>query len=168
MTSLTLRPLPITAERFAPFGDVIQASSAAAHAMNDARFERFDDLAKVDVEQDGDAHVAISIARSKTPTTLPYRFDLVERHPLGSQAFVPLTPFSFIVVVAPAGESVDAADLHAFVTNGTQGVNYHKGTWHMPLIALEARQSFLVIDRAPGRNNCEELVLGESIVLEAP
>jgi len=166
MSGVTLRPVPITAERFAPYGDVIHAAPAAVQAMNDARFERFDDLAKVDIEQAGGGRLAISIARSKTPTALPHRFDMVERHPLGSQAFIPLAPFSFVVVVAPAGESVDIADLRAFVTNGSQGINYHKGVWHMPLIATEGGQAFLVIDRVPGENNCEQVVFGESIVLE--
>jgi len=166
MSGVTLRPVPITAERFAPYGDVIHAAPAAVQAMNDARFERFDDLAKVDIEQAGGGRLAISIARSKTPTALPHRFDMVERHPLGSQAFIPLAPFSFVVVVAPAGESVDIADLRAFVTNGSQGINYHKGVWHMPLIATEDGQAFLVIDRVPGENNCEQVVFGESIVLE--
>jgi len=137
MSGINLRPVPITTERFAPYGDVIHAAPAAVQAMNDARFERFDD-------------------------------DMVERHPLGSQAFIPLAPFSFVVVVAPAGESVDIADLRAFVTNGSQGINYHKGVWHMPLIATEGGQAFLVIDRVPGENNCEQVVLGESIVLEVP
>ena len=83
MGGVTLRPVPISTERFAPYGDVIHAAPAAVQAMNDARFERFDDLAKVDVDQADGGRVAISIARSKTPTTLPHRFDMVERHPLG-------------------------------------------------------------------------------------
>jgi ureidoglycolate lyase len=168
MSGVTLRPVPITTERFAPYGDVIHAAPATMQAMNDARFERFDDLARVDVDETEGGRVAISIARSKTPTTLPHRFDMVERHPLGSQAFIPLAPFSFVVVVAPAGESVDIGDLRAFVTNGSQGINYHKGVWHMPLIATEGRQTFLVIDRVPGENNCEQVVFGESVVLEVP
>ena len=162
-----IRPVPITAERFARYGDVIQASSAAKTAMNDARFERFHDLANIDVEAAG-GRAAISIARCKTPTTFPHRFDMVERHPHGSQAFIPLAPFSFIVVVAPAGEAIDAADLCAFVTNGTQGINYHKGVWHIPMIAMEAGQEFLIVDRAPSENNCEEFVLGDPLTLEAP
>ena len=166
MSSVILRPVPITAERFAEYGDLIHTAPAAVQAMNDARFERFDDLAKVDVDQGDGGRVAISIARSKAPTTLPHRFDTVERHPLGSQAFIPLAPFSFIVVVAPAGESVDVSDLCAFVTNGSQGINYHKGVWHMPLIATDEGQAFLVIDRVPGENNCEQVVLGESVMLE--
>ena len=166
MSDVVLRPVPITAERFAPYGDVIHAAPATIQAMNDARFERFDDLARVDVDQADDGRVAISIARSKTPTTLPHRFDMVERHPLGSQAFIPLAPFSFVVVVAPAGESVDIDDLRAFVTNGSQGINYHKGVWHMPLIATEGEQAFLIVDRVPAANNCEQVVLSESVMLE--
>lgn len=168
MSGVTLRPQPISAEAFAAYGDVITTSADALQAMNSARFERFNDLAQIDIDQNGDGHVSISVARSKTPTTFPHRFDLVERHPLGSQAFVPLARFSFIVVVAPPGESVEPEDLRAFVTNGSQGVNYHRGVWHMPLIATEGGQSFLVVDRAPGHDNCEERVLGEAILLEAP
>lgn len=167
MSNVTLRPQPITSEAFAPYGDVINAAQASANAMNEARFERFDDLAKVDVDQNAGGHVAISIARSNTPTQLPYRFDMIERHPLGSQAFIPLLQFSFIVVVAPPLESIEAGDLRAFVTDGSQGINYHRGVWHMPLISLESGQNFLIVDRAPGMNNCEELVLRESVLLEA-
>jgi ureidoglycolate lyase len=93
---------------------------------------------------------------------------MVERHPHGSQAFIPLAPFSFIVVVAPAGEAVNATDLRAFVTNGTQGVNYHKGVWHMPMIAMEAGQEFLIVDRLPAKDNCEEFIFGDPLILEAP
>ena len=167
MTEAAIKPVPITAERFAPYGDVIHASTAAKAAMNEARFERFHDLANIDVDGAG-GRVAISIARCKTPAKFPHRFDLVERHPHGSQAFIPLAPFSFIVVVAPAGEAVEAADLCAFVTNGTQGVNYHKGVWHMPMIAIEAGQEFLIVDRAPASDNCEEFILGNPLTLEAP
>lgn len=168
MADRVLKPLPITAERFAPFGDVIATLPEKRAAMNEARFERFDDLAAIDVDLGGDGHVAISIAKSRVATVLPYRFDMVERHPLGSQAFIPRTPFSFIVVVGPQGASVEADDLQAFVTNGTQGINYHRGTWHMPLIALQADKEFLIIDRCGSATNCETLVLADAIVLETP
>lgn len=166
MSDKILKPLPLTAERFAPFGDVIETSATSTQGMNDARFERFDDLADINVDSGKGGHIAISIARSKTPTVFPHRFDMVERHPLGSQAFIPLTPFSFTVVVAPAGESVDVDDLQAFVTNGRQGINYHRGTWHMPLISTEEGQRFLIIDRAPGDDNCEEVILDQAVVLD--
>lgn len=167
MNEAEIKPVPITAERFAPYGDVIQASAAARQSMNDARFERFHDLAKIDV-LDAGGRAAISIARCRIPARFPYRIDMMERHPYGSQAFIPLTPFAFIVVVAPAGESVDGADLRAFVTNGRQGINYHKGVWHMPMIATKAEQEFLIIDRAPAGNNCEEVILDHPLMLEEP
>jgi ureidoglycolate lyase len=167
MNESVIKPVPITSERFAPYGDVIHASQATKTTMNDARFERFNDLGAIDVGAAG-GRAAVSIARCKTPATFPYRVDMVERHPHGSQAFIPLTPFSFVVVVAPAGEAVNAEDLRAFVTNGTQGVNYHKGVWHMPMIAMEAGQEFLIVDRAPREDNCEEFVLGNPLMLEAP
>jgi len=162
-----LKPLPLTAERFAPYGDVIETSTTSTQGMNDARFERFDDMADINIDTEHGGHVAISIARSKTPTRFPHRFDVVERHPLGSQAFIPLAPFSFTIVVAPAGESVDIDDLQAFVTNGKQGINYHRGTWHMPLISTGEGQRFLIVDRAPGDGNCETVILDRAVILEA-
>lgn len=167
MSAIIIRPVPITTERFAPYGDVIQASAAARAAMNDARFERFHDLANIDVGSAG-GRAAISIARCKTAAVFPHRFDMVERHPHGSQAFIPLAPFPFVVVVAPASDAVDATDLCAFVTNGRQGINYHKGVWHMPLIAMAPGQEFLIVDRAPSKDNCEEFILGNPLTLEAP
>ena len=160
---ITLRPKPLTRERFSPYGDVIEAADIERAAMNAARFERFDDLCSVDMGADG--RVAVSIARCRAATSLPYRIDMVERHPLGSQAFVPLSGATMIVVVAPPRESVEAADLEAFVTNGRQGINYGRGTWHMPLIAFASGQEFLVIDRATDQPNCDEHVLDEPVML---
>jgi ureidoglycolate lyase len=164
--AISLRPEPLTAERFARYGDVIEAGADKSAAMNAARFQRFDDLCKVETDEGG--NVAISVARCRTPTTLPLRLDVVERHPLGSQAFVPLQRCRVVVVVAPPGESVDASDLRAFVTNGRQGFNYHRGTWHMPLIAFEAGQEFLIVDRGGSDANCEEYSLDDVVMLEAP
>ena len=161
--TITLQPKPLTRDRFAPYGDVIESAEADRAAMNAARFERFDDLCNVDMRDGG--RVAVSIARCRVATSLPYRIDMVERHPLGSQAFVPLTPARMVVVVAPPEESVDALDLRAFVTNGRQGINYHRGTWHMPLIAFDPGQEFLIIDRAAGQPNCDEHVLDEPVML---
>jgi len=161
--TITLVPKPLTSERFAPFGDVIESVVDRTAAMNAERFERFDDLCKLDMADDG--RVAVSIARCRVATALPYRLDMVERHPLGSQAFVPLGPSRMIVVVAPPEESVEASDLCAFVTNGRQGINYHLGTWHMPLIAFETGQEFLIIDRAADQPNCDMHSLDEPVML---
>ena len=161
--TITLVPKPLTSERFAPYGDVIESVVDRTAAMNAARFERFDDLCAIDMKDQG--RVAVSIARCRAATALPYRVDMVERHPLGSQAFVPLDPSRMIVVVAVAEESVEAEDLRAFISNGRQGINYHRGTWHMPLIAFEAGQEFLIIDRAGDVPNCEQHSLDEAVVL---
>jgi len=160
---ITLTPVPLTSERFAPYGDVIGASAEQSDAMNADRFERFDDLCGIDIADGG--HVSVSIARCRAATSLPYRLDMVERHPLGSQAFVPLSPCRMLVVVAPPGESVEAEDLRAFVSNGRQGINYRLGTWHMPLIAFKAGQQFLIIDRGGNEPNCEMHDLEEPITL---
>jgi ureidoglycolate lyase len=45
--------------------------------------------------------------------------------------------------------------VRAFITNGRQGINYQRGTWHHPLIALGAQSEFLIVDRA-GQANCDE------------
>jgi ureidoglycolate lyase len=161
--TITLVPKPLTSERFAPFGDVIESVVDRTAAMNAERFERFDDLCRLDMSDDG--RVAVSIARCRVATALPYRLDMVERHPLGSQAFVPLGPSRMIVVVAPPEESVEASDLCAFVTNGRQGINYLRGTWHMPLIAFESGQEFLIIDRAADQPNCDMHSFDEPVML---
>ena len=164
MSGLSLSAVPITAERFAPYGDLIYASADSRAAMNDGHFERFSKLARVDA--DG-RHASISIARCRVATGLPYRFDLVERHPLGSQAFIPMSHFKFFVVVAPAAESVEPEDLTAFVTNGTQGINYRKGVWHMPMIALETGQEFLIVDCGADGDNCDEHYFSDPLTLLA-
>ena len=164
--AISLAPLPLTSERFAPYGDVIEASRGVPAAMNEARFERFDSLCDVDVANSG--RISVSVARCRAPTALPLRIDKLERHPLGSQAFVPLQSCEMLIVVAPAGESVDVAGLRAFVTRPRQGFNYRRGTWHMPLIGFATGHEFLVIDRAGTEPNCEEFVLDDIVLLEAP
>ena len=162
MNARTLTPVPLTRERFAPYGEVIETAEVRAAAMNDVRFERFDDLCNVDV---GDGRVSVSIATARSASSLPYRIDMVERHPLGTQAFIPLSPCRMIVVVAPPEEGVAPDDLRAFVTNGRQGINYRRGTWHMPLIAFDEGQEFLIIDRASDGPNCDEHDLEEPVLL---
>ena len=159
---ITLKPEPLTAEAFAAYGDVVESSQQQVEAMNAESFERFDDLCSVEAN---DGRVAISIARCRSVTTLPHRFEMIERHPHGSQSFVPLTPCRMLVVVAPAGEPAAAADLRAFVSNGRQGINYHRGTWHMPLIAFDAGQEFLSIDRVGESPNCDLHYLDQAVTL---
>ena len=142
---------PLTREAFAPWGEVIAPGGAAQdYAVNEGTAVRFDALAKVEALEPG--RVVISIFRAR-PRTMPFEVAMLERHPLGSQAFVPLHPgLRYIVVVSddPAGTP------HAFLATGGQGVNYRRGTWHHPLIALDHGGDFLVVDRAGEGGNCEE------------
>jgi ureidoglycolate lyase len=87
---------------------------------------------------------------------MPETVTFVERHPQGSQAFIPMDDTPFLVVVAPAGEQVDQADMRAFITNGRQGINYHLGTWHHVLLTPFAAMRFICVDRAGRGNNCDE------------
>jgi len=164
---IRLRPAPLTRELFAPFGDVIETAGNPHVTINDGYAERYSDLASVDVgEQGGRLRVNIFHA---LPRTLPMPIRMVERHPLSSQAFVAMGTRPFLVVVAAPGTAPLAGDLHAFVTNGRQGVNYARGAWHHPLIAFGAPDEFLVIDRGGPGENCDEIFFGEGeIILEAP
>jgi len=164
---LRLRPAPLSRGLFAPYGDVIESEGNPHYTINDGYAERFSDLAAVDVgAQDGQIRVNIFQA---LPRVLPLPIRMVERHPLSSQAFVGMSGRPFLVVVAAPGTAPSAGDLHAFVTNGRQGVNYARGTWHHPLIAFGAPGEFLVIDRGGPGENCDEVFFGEGeITLEAP
>jgi len=157
MDTVTLVPEVLTREAFAPFGDVIEASDAARHfTINGGNTERYHDLAGIDPGPDGKAIVSIfrGLARA-----LPFRVAMMERHPLGSQAFVPMSGRHYLVVVAPAGPAPAAADLRLFVARGDQGVNYARGVWHHPLMALDETSDFLVIDRSGEGPNCDEVVI---------
>ena len=151
-----LAPVPLTAEAFAPYGDVIEASDRAEQlAINYGQTNRFHDLTGVDVADEG-GHAIVSIFRGK-PLDPPV-LKIVERHPLGSQAFVPLSGRPYLVAVAPPGD-FDPARLVVFLAHSGQGVNYAKGTWHHYLLPLEAESDFLVIDREGPGENLDELDL---------
>lgn len=152
--SATLPIEPLTRAAFAPFGDVIEADGAHRFEINNGSTTRFHDLARVDVEAE-DGHTLVNIFRAR-PLPLPLTVAMVEKHPLGSQAFVPLEAAPFLVVVAPPGDAVSPDDLRAFLACGGQGVNYAPGVWHHPVIALDRETDFLVIDRGgPGDNLAE-------------
>jgi ureidoglycolate lyase len=153
-----MTPEPLTAEAFAPFGRVIQACDAAVKLdINQGHATRFDRLAELDVA-DEDGAGAISLFRARPLEELVLR--QFERHPLGSQSFVPLSGGPYLVAVAPAGD-FDAAAVRLFRAEGNQGVHYRKGVWHHFLLVLE-ESDFLVIDRAGPGDNCDEVALSPS------
>jgi ureidoglycolate lyase len=154
-----LTPEPLTAEAFAPFGRVIEASDAAENLdINQGHAIRYDRLAELDVADEGGAG-AISLFRAR-PLAEPV-LRVFERHPLGSQTFMPLSGRPYLVAVAPAGD-FDPARIRLFRAEGHQGVHYRKGTWHHFLLVLEPDTDFLVIDRAGPGANCEEVELAPS------
>jgi len=161
-------PKQLTAEAFTAFGDVIEASSQANNfAINDGFTQRYHDLAKVDVagadDDNNKGHALINIFRS-TPLTQPIAIKMMERHPHGSQAFIPLGENPYLVVVAPAGE-FELGKIEVFLASSKQGVNYHKGTWHHFCLALNSESDFLVVDRGGNGDNCDVLELDGSLVI---
>lgn len=156
MKDLRLHAEPLTRAAFAPYGDVIDARGVDGVEINDGAAHRFDDFATIDVASEGGRpRLALFRVSAVAP---PLLLRLVERHPLGTQAFVPLAGQRFVVVVAAPGlapEALAPSAFRAFVTDGSQGTNYHRGTWHHPLLALDGGE-FLVLDRGgPGRNGEE-------------
>ena len=153
MHTITLQPL--TSENFAPFGDVIACQGNDYFHINDAHTERYHAL--VTTEIIGDAKAGISIFRNIQSTNIPFKISMLERHPHGSQAFIPMQGQKFLVVVAPNlnADQPDISNLQAFITNGSQGVNYRAGTWHHPLLTLESPSDFAVVDRIGAGNNCD-------------
>lgn len=148
---------PLSREAFAPFGDVIEASEAAQHfTINAGNTERYHNLANIEPGPDG--RVIVSIFRG-LPRQLPFRVAMMERHPLASQAFIPLSGRPYLVVVAPAGDPPGVSDLRVFLARADQGVNYANGVWHHPLLALGDTCDFLVVDRSGPGHNCDEVVL---------
>lgn len=154
---------PLTADAFAPFGDVIDVRTSDSFAINSGLTQRHHDLAKVETLGEN-AHTLISIFVSQ-PISTPLELAFLERHPQGSQAFMPLHEERFIVVVAPPGDTINPDDVRAFVTDGRQGVNYGVGVWHAIQSVLEREGEFLVVDRGGDGNNCDEHPLDLRITL---
>ncbi|NEY90689.1 ureidoglycolate lyase [Tabrizicola oligotrophica] len=150
-------PLPLTAAAFAAFGDVLEAAGDF-RLINDGMCQRHHDRARLDFGPDGRAGISVFNA---TPRALPYVFDLVERHPEGSQAFLPLSQHPFLVIVAPDADGRPGTP-QTFLTNGAQGINLHRGTWHGVLTPLQAPGLFAVVDRIGTTANLEEYRYAQS------
>ena len=138
---------PLTRNAFAPFGDVLEATGEPDKVINAGLCGRFHDLARLDFTGTN-ARAGISLFRSKA-RSLPYTLDMMERHPRGSQAFLPMSP-------GQPGTPL------AFLTSPGQGVNYHRNTWHGVLTPLVDNALFAVVDRIGEGENLEEFVFGEA------
>lgn len=152
LITLTVRELKTST--FAPYGEVIETTGAKSFPINQGTTERFNDLAEVDVA-DQSGRPIISIFRGRA-FSLPIPIKMMERHPLGSQAFIPISPYPWLVVVASAQDDGSPGVPEAFLAASHQGVSYRKGVWHHPLLALHKTSDFLVVDRDGEGDNLEE------------
>lgn len=160
---ITIRVQPLTAEAFAPFGEVIDTAGAPDKLINQGLCGRFHDRATLDFIDGGTAGVSLFQAELRR---LPHLLDMMERHPLGSQAFLPMSMDGFLVVVAPDEGGRPGAPL-AFRTAPGQGVNYRRNTWHGVLTPLSGSGLFAVIDRIGEGDNLQEHWFDEPCMIEA-
>ena len=152
---------PLTAAAFASFGDVLEAAGTPDRIINEGLCERFNDKARLDFGPDGRAGISIFHAE---PRSLPLTLALVERHPEGSQAFVPMSADPFLVIVATDAQG-EPVNVRAFRTASGQGVNILRNTWHGVLTPLAEPGLFTVIDRIGSTPNLEEHRLVAPLVI---
>ena len=161
--SRTIHTEPLTPRAFAPFGDVLDTQGAPDKIINQGLCVRFHDRARLDFGSGGRAGISLFKAEQRA---LPYRLDHVERHPEGSQTFVPMSLAAFLVIVASDAGGAPGAP-RAFLTAPGQAINFHRGTWHGVLTPLTAPGLFAVIDRIGDTPNLEEFWFKTPYVIEA-
>jgi ureidoglycolate lyase len=150
MTNLIIKPKLISKENFKKFGDMITTSGIKPLEINDGYAKRFDGIANLNTKKD-DGESTISIF-SALKRSFPMKVDMMEKHPLGSQAFIPMKETVFLAFVAPEGDEPDLNKIESFIIPNGIGVNYNAGVWHFPLIATED-MNFLVVDRLGDGDN---------------
>ena len=139
-----IKPIKITRTNFAVYGDLISSNDVKPMNINAGYAKRFDNLANIETSKDkGDTIVSIFSALKRT---FPMKIDMMEKHPLGSQAFIPIKETTFLSFVAPPSEKPIINKIESFIIPPKTGINYKPGTWHFPLISTE-NTNFLVIDR---------------------
>ncbi|WP_397475446.1 ureidoglycolate lyase [Pusillimonas sp.] len=156
----------LTKETFSPFGDVIEMGDRPWFPINGGTTRRYHDLGRVQVTGE-DGQAGISMARGDA-FEFPLTIRMLERHPLGSQAWIPSNGTPFVAVVAPNGadDRPDESAIRAFYVEAGQGVNYHQGTWHHPLMSLGRQGDFIVVDRIGTVANCDECTLRDVRVVD--
>lgn len=158
----SIKAKPLTAEAFAPFGDVLELTGDADKIINQGFCGRWHDKAELDFGPNGQAGISLFNAQ---PRSLPYTLEMVECHPEGSQAFVPMHQNPWLVVVADQGD--EPGTVHAFIAGAGQGVNFHRGTWHGVLCPLHDPGLFAVVDRIGETANLKEFWFKEPYVVVA-
>ena len=150
MIEKIIEPIPITKENFAKYGDMISTRDIKPLEINNGYAKRYDGIANLNTSSDnGETTISIFSALKRN---FPMKIDMMEKHPLGSQAFIPMKETTFLVFVAPKEEKPDLNKIEAFIIPPGIGVNYKPGTWHFPLISTED-MNFLVVDRKGSGDN---------------
>ena len=164
MIEKIFKPVKISKENFSNYGDLISTNNVKPIDINNGYAKRFDDLANINTSKDqGKTIVSIFSALKRN---FPMKIDMMEKHPLGSQAFIPMKETTFLVLVAPQGDSLNLNKIESFIVPPGIGINYKPETWHFPLISTE-NMNFLVVDRkGPGDNLIIENLQKEKIILK--
>ena len=147
---IIINPKPITKENFSKYGDVITTKDIKPLEINDGYAKRFDGIANLDTSIDG-GETTICIF-SALKRSFPMKINMMEKHPLGSQAFIPMQETTFLVLVAPKGSKPNINEIESFIVPPNIGVNYNPGIWHFPLISTKD-MNFLVVDRKGSGDN---------------
>ena len=159
-----IKPIKITRTNFSTYGDLISADDIKPMDINAGYAKRFDNLAHINTSKD-EGKTVVSIF-SALKRTFPMKIDMMEKHPLSSQAFIPMKETTFLSFVAPPGEKPDIDKIESFIISPRTGINYKPDIWHFPLISTE-NTNFLVIDR---KGNGENLIIHkfekEKVILE--
>ncbi|MFT7533819.1 MAG: ureidoglycolate lyase, partial [Gammaproteobacteria bacterium] len=161
-----LIPQPLTSEAFAPFGEVIDLRCAKTQDINFGLTTRFHDLATVDTSGEN-GRPLINVFRSN-PLPMPHQVKIMERHPLGSQAFIPMHQDPYLILVGSGEQEFEPDSLKLFITDGLQGVNYYTNTWHHYQMVIKQTADFVVIDRGGSGNNLEEVELLNGPTISTP
>jgi ureidoglycolate lyase len=162
--SKTFTPKAINKENFSKYGDLITTKDIEPLIINDGYAKRFDNIAKLDTSsENGETTISIFSALKRT---FPMKVHMMECHPLGSQAFIPMKETTFLCFVAPSGEKPDLEKIESFIISPGLGINYKPGTWHFPLISTED-MNFLVVDRkGAGENLKIQKLEAEDLILK--
>ena len=161
---IIIKPKAITKDNFSKFGDMISTENLKSLEINNGYAKRFDDIANINTSQDnGETTISIFSALKRE---FPMKIDMMEKHPLGSQAFMPMKETTFLAFVAPDGKKPDLKKIESFIVPPGIGINYNPGTWHFPLISTE-NMNFLVVDRkGSGENLVIENLDKENLILK--
>ena len=163
MTERIIKPIPMTKENFSKFGDMISTENIKPIEINNGYANRFDDIAKIDTaNNNGETTISIFSALKRS---FPMKIDMMEKHPLGTQAFIPMKETTFLTLVAPEGKKLEMDKIESFVVPKGKGVNYKTGIWHFPLISLD-NAKYITVDKKDAKTNIEIYNFDESEIFE--